>query len=121
MKQYITILFFISIIGLMLTTSSCGYSSMNNESVGQVKSVRNVTPLFCPNYSLVDVSLGVMQNGTGSVSKQDVEFVVSDIESFNFLMIAQDSGKLVKIHHNDKRLVFCTDTSEFITKVEMLK
>lgn len=118
--QYLTILFLISIVGLIFTPG-CGYSARNSETVGQVKSIVNVTPLFCPNYTRVHMSLGVVQNGTGSMSTQDVDFVVDTINELNSLTLAQQHGNLVKVWHDNQRVAFCKNTTYFITKVELLK
>lgn len=46
----------------VLCLSSCGYNSVNNEAIGQPKKIIRATPVFCPDYNAVDLSLGVMIN-----------------------------------------------------------
>lgn len=107
-------------ISACLTLASCGFMSVDNELVGQVKKTHHSTPLICSDYQQADISLGVMRNGTGSLSTQDMWVTVPDKDDFQTLKKAEQSGQLVKITYNTKRFAFCTDM-EIITKVELVK
>jgi hypothetical protein len=102
----------------VLMLSSCGYSSVKNEMIGQVKKVVSNTPIICPNYTSVDVSLGVMRNGVGSMSTQDVWLTVVREEDVTILKQAAESGKLVKINYDELRFAFCID-DHVISSVSM--
>lgn len=99
--------------------SGCGYSSMNSELTGQVKYVQNQTPIFCYNYVFVDLSLGAMRGGTGSVSTQDVQLTVMTPEQADTLKKAATDGKLVKIIYNDRRFSLCQPETRIVS-VEIL-
>lgn len=99
--------------------SGCGYTSKDNDLIGQVKKYVHVTPLICPNRYDVDMSLGVMRNGVGSMSSDDVWATVSDAQVLADLKLASESGKLVKVAYDVRRLVFCQNDHE-ITHVEIL-
>jgi hypothetical protein len=102
----------------MLT--GCGYSSMQNETIGQVKKVVKNTPLICPDYVDADVSLGVMRNGVGSMSTEDLWFYVPDEQARQTLAQAAQTGALVKITYDVKRVTFCV-SDHFVSKVELVK
>jgi hypothetical protein len=70
---------------------------------------------------MVDVSLGVMRNGIGSMSKEDAHYVVEDQQQIKFLKEAAENGRIVKFTFDEKRFVFCTDTDKFIKSVEYAK
>lgn len=103
-----------------LMLSGCGYSSRDNDMTGQVKKVVRNTPLVCPDYDDADVSLGVLRNGVGSMSTQDVWVTVTDKDLFKTLKEASASGALVKITYDVKRVTFCID-DHIATNVEILK
>ena len=110
-------LIFILIAGLLV---SCGYSSRDNELIGQVKKIRHNTPIFCSDYSETDISLGIIRNGVGSMSTQDKWLVVTEKEHLKILKQANDSGAVVKILYDEKRVTFCTD-NDFVIDVEIVK
>lgn len=110
---------FIIFIILFLVTS-CGYTQRDSELIGQVKKVYNITPLICPNFISSDISLGVIRNGIGSMSKEDVILYVRNQQQEELLKQAQDNNQLVKIHYDVKRITFCVP-KEQITEVEILK
>lgn len=87
----------------------CGNSSTDGELTGQVKKVTHVTPLICPNYYAVDISLGVMRNGTGSMSTQDMWLTIRDDRDMSFLRNVAENGQLVKVHYDTKRMAICTE------------
>lgn len=105
-------------IWLILLTG-CGYSATNSQMIGQIKKVMHNTPLICRDFDDLDLSLGVMRNGTGSMSSQDVwinltpELLVKANHYF-------DTGSLVKITYNTERLVFCVN-SRTATNIEEIK
>lgn len=111
----------ILVIGAMsIALTGCGYSARDVEVVGQVKRVVHATPMICDDYNVVDLSLGVMRNGTGSMSTQDIWLTVPDQDTLNVLKNANETGKLVKMTYDAKRITFCTE-QRFVTKAEILK
>jgi hypothetical protein len=85
----------------------CGYSSTNNEMVAQPKKIHHTTPILCHNYTELDVSMGVMRNGSGSMSTEDVLLTVNNDKDQIVLQKAIDDGKLVKIHYDEFRFAVC--------------
>lgn len=86
---------------------TCGNIATGNVAIGQVKKVGHGTPLLCPEYDYIDVSLGVLRsNGVGSFSKEDNEFVITNPEQKTLLEAAAESGQLVKITYDQRRLMF---------------
>jgi hypothetical protein len=104
---------------IILLLSGCGYSARNIEAIGQVKRIADITPLFCPDRQEVDLSLGVMRNGSGSMSTQDLYLNVLSGEQLKLLKQAAESGKLVKIVYDALRLPVCTNPY-LIKSVEIL-
>lgn len=101
-----------------MTLSSCGYSSKQNELIGQVKKVKHETPIFCRDRTDVDISLGVMRNGVGSMSSEDKFLTVTNPDDVRALIKANESGALVKVTYDEARLNFCYQT-DIVTKVEL--
>lgn len=109
------------ILAGLLLLSSCGYSQQNSEAMGQVKKVIHRTPIICPNYYEVDLSLGVMRNGVGSVSTQDMWAYVEDPAVLKVLQEAGKTGEpLVKVEYDERRIALCTE-EKIITKAEVVK
>lgn len=106
----------ISISLLVILLTGCGKSSKDNSSTGQVKRVVHNTPIFCMNYNDVDMSLGVIKNGTGSMSTHDKWFYVPNISDYEKLIQASKAGKLVDFTYDNNRVTFCTENEE-ITNV----
>lgn len=104
----------------VLSLTSCGYTAIGNEMTGQVKKVVNNTPLVCPPYSSADVSLGVMRNGVGSMSHEDVELYVPSELDRAALKAAAESGALVKIKYSVARVTFCVP-EHVVQSVEEIK
>lgn len=98
----------------------CGYSSINNESIGQVKKVINLTPLVCSDRVDVDISLGVMRDGVGSMSTQDIELYVPKEEHQKLLKLAATQGSLVKVTYSSYRITWCLP-EKVVTNVEIVK
>ncbi len=102
---------------LLAALLACGYSSVGNTMTGQVKKVVNNTPILCSNYADADISLGVLRDGVGSMSSQDVWAVippdlVDDFQTYS------ESGAIVDIQYDVYRLTFCT-TDLYIRSVKL--
>ena len=101
-----------------LTVSSCGYRSLESNELGQAKTVIKTNNLVCPDYYVLHVSLGVMKNGTGSMSNQDTDYSVDptrvDIEK---LRLAVRNGSLIETKFNTRRgfSAFCTEFKELLS------
>jgi hypothetical protein len=91
----------------LLVLAACGYSAKNNELIGQVKKVVDQTPIVCPDYVEVDVSLGVIRNGVGSMSREDIKLLVEDQAQVALLKKAAASGQLVSLTYDRARLTIC--------------
>ncbi len=108
---------------LIAMLAACGNTAAGNELVGQVKKVVVHTPIICPNYVTADLSLGIMQNGVGSLSKEDVVLEVTDPNDIAVLRKAAETGHLVKVTYNIRRVTICvpehlvTDVSEVALQV----
>lgn len=89
--------------------AGCGYSSVDGELVGQAKKLTHVTPLICGDYESLDVSLGVMSGGTGSMSTQDVWLTVRDPQDLAAMQAAVASAAIVRIRYSERRWAVCTD------------
>lgn len=98
---------FILLSALAFIVSGCGYSAMGNEMIGQVKKVEHNTPLMCDKFDAADISLGVLRNGVGSMSAQDVWVTVPNQADFEILKKANETGDLVKIKYDERRVTFC--------------
>lgn len=101
--------------------ASCGYTSVDNTVVGQIKNIRKNTPILCPDYTTVDISLGVIKNGTGSMSKEDMTFYVPNTTELNTLNSALISTSLVKIRYDRERFGWCRDITQVLKSVEIIK
>jgi hypothetical protein len=100
-----------SLLLLPLLLAGClGNSSVDNEVVGQVKRTIHKTPLLCPDRNVVDLSLGVMVGGSGSMSKEDMWLYVPIETDYAKLVNAQQSGAIVKIIYDDARFYWCAET-----------
>jgi hypothetical protein len=108
------------LFGALSLTGCFGYSSKQNELTGQVKKIKNQTPLICPNRVDVDISLGIIRNGVGSMSAQDLWLTVENENDVKALAEAAESGKLVKISYDVRRVTICSHP-EYLTRVEILK
>lgn len=103
----------------LIALTACGFKAKDNELVGQVKKVVEQTPILCGDYTEADVSLGVLRNGNGSMSKEDIELRVNNDADRRLLKQAAETGKPVKIEYNIERLVWC-GPDHILTKVELL-
>ncbi len=100
---------------------ACGYSAKQNELIGQVKKVAEVTPIICGDYVAADISLGVMRNGVGSMSHEDVDVYVQRDRDIAILKNAVATGKLVRVIYDNKRWPagLCVPTL-WVTDVQIL-
>lgn len=110
---------FFSIV-MLLSLVSCGYSAKNSEMIGQVKSVTNETPILCNERNDVDISLGVLRNGVGSMSAEDVFLTISNEKDLAVLKEANESGKLVKVVYDFKRWTWCWN-QRIVKSVEIVQ
>lgn len=106
------------IIGMFALTGCWGNDSVNNEVICQPKKIHHNTPLICGNYDSVDVSLGVMRDGVGSMSTADLELAfdpANETANKATLEKAIAGGKLVKLTYNDRRFSWCQETPQVLT------
>jgi hypothetical protein len=108
----------VALATLALSLTACGYKSRDTEAVGQVKRVFGNTPLLCPDYYAADLSLGVMRNGSGSMSGQDIGIVINK-HDLEVTKKAAETGDIVKITYDMERVAFCTE-GRIATKVEVV-
>jgi hypothetical protein len=107
------------IAAIVATLSGCGYSQMDSEMSGQVKRMIHLTPIICPNYYEVDFSLGVMRDGVGSMSTQDV-YVTVPAELLPKVKEIANSGKPATITYNKARFALCTE-ERIVTDIQPMK
>ncbi len=94
----------------------CGFTTMyarDGELIGQAKKLTRITPFWssiCPEYYAFDVSLGVLQNGVGSISKSDVVLTVQNVKDLPAMRTAVERGALVKVRYDTRRLAACTES-----------
>lgn len=105
---------------LVLVLSGCGYESRDSEAIGQVKRVIRKTPIICPNWVELDLSLGVMRQGVGSMSTQDLILYVPNEAMAKQLEEAAAAGQLVKVKYDVARITWCI-TDHIATSVETIK
>ena len=103
------------VIVLFLVLAGCGYSHRGNEMTGQVKKVMSVTPIICPDRYDIDMSLGVIRNGVGSMSSEDTEATVVSDAALAVLKKAAETGQLVKVTYNIARLRWCNYDHEIVS------
>lgn len=94
---------------LAMLLAGCGYVQREGEIVGQGKKVAMRTPLICPDYTAFDLSLGVMRNGSGSMSAQDMWFTIAPGVDVASLKRAVEDGSIIKIKYDTRRLAICTE------------
>lgn len=78
------------------------------------------TPLFCSDRVDVDISLGMMRNGVGSMSTEDAIMWVPDKAEQELLEEAAATGALVKVTYNQFRFTFCKPWYE-VKSVELVE
>lgn len=108
----------------VIPLSGCfGQSSYDNETTGQVKKVVANNPIICDRHHSVDISLGVIRNGVGSMSNQDQWYYIDndDKDVVNVLKKASETGALVKIVYDIDRITpFCRNQDHHIKSVSIL-
>ncbi len=111
MKKHICLV----IIAMVIT--ACGRSSVDNEAVGQVKTILKRTPLICEDYTEIGLSLGVMRNGIGSVSHEDMTLAVENTKTADVALLktAAELGWIVKIRYDVERVSPCWPTHRFLS------
>lgn len=99
--------------------AACGKSSSDNEIIGQVKKVVKKTPIICPDYTEIDLSLGVVRNGVGSMSREDVDLAAdnSDKDAIDKLKWAAENGAIVKLSYDVHRISPCWPDHRLIGKI----
>lgn len=102
------------VFATLLALTACGYSHRNSEMTGQVKKLLNTTPILCANRTDVDVSLGVVRNGVGSMSSEDVIATVANASVLAVLKQAADTGAIVKVTYDTARMNFCWEDKEIV-------
>lgn len=85
-----------------------------------MKKVEKKTPLICGDYTRADISLGVIHNGVGSLSQEDVWVYVSNDGDAQILQQAVKSGELVRATYDKYRVQICLEDHR-LTHVEILK
>jgi hypothetical protein len=108
------------VLGLLVLGTGCGLSAKDTEAVGQVKRIAHQTPLICPEQYILDMSLGVLRGGNGSMSKEDLFIRVQSPDQLKLLNEAALSGQPVRVTYDVQRVAFCWEERE-MTKVELLK
>lgn len=112
-------IFLLPLLSLSLT-GCLGSSSSDNEMIGQIKRIQHVTPIIFSDYDRIDVSLGIMQNGVGSMSKEDVWMYVPNTTDVAVVKKAAESGQLVKIRYDVSRFRWYVE-NDMVTSVELVK
>ncbi len=105
---------------LVVLLTGCGHRSFDNELIGQVKKIKNQNPLICAGYQIADISLGIMRNGSGSISKEDIWLYIPPNIDIGVLRRAAESGEIVKVRYNEWRFAFCKP-EDYLTSVEIVK
>ena len=110
------------LLASMLLLASCGYSSTDNEAIGQVKKVMNMNPIICNNYKMADIIVGsqqalYIQNSTGSAAHT---MIVVTNDQDKVLRKAAELGKTIKFTYDQSRINFCTETDHFMKTVEII-
>lgn len=117
MKKIITA---VMLLPLVFLGGCWGHSSSDNTIIGQVKKVKRMTPFICDNRVDVDVSLGIMRNGVGSMSTQDMWLTVANPATLAALNYAADNGTPVQITYDTARMNVCWNVEE-LTGIQYVK
>lgn len=107
------------VLAIAAALSGCGNTSSDNEVVGQVKRVMKKTPIVCPNYYVADISMGVIRNGSGNLSKEDLWVVIPEDKAAQFKKLAE-TGEPIKVTYDVARWPWCSP-GERIRTVEVVK
>lgn len=98
------------LLGAALLLSSCGNSATDIELTGQLKAAGVATNLICPDYFYLDMSMGVIKDGTGSVSKDDIFVTLYGRQEYKKYQELAKVGAIITVHANMRRAAFCTET-----------
>ncbi len=94
-------------LGIALLVGGCGYSAIDGDMIGQIKTVGQSNPVVCPGYTAVGISLGILRDGTGSMSTHDVAGWVPDRSLIPALQRAKDTGAVVALTYKEYRAPIC--------------
>lgn len=97
----------------------CGLSAREVTGSGQVKRVIKNTPLLCPDHYMVDISMGVMRDGVGSMSTHDISMFIED-KFVDGLKDAAEKGQLVEFTYDKRRASWCIDEDR-LTSFKIVK
>lgn len=109
MKKILSIaLISLAVIGCSggMSDGCWGWKAKDMDGSGQVKRVGKMTPQFCPDYSIVDISLGVMRDGKGSMSVHDMELFIEP-QHVPALKLAAEQGEIIKFTYDVRRTENC--------------
>ena len=109
-KLFLHVIMSLMVIGCAggMGDGCCGWSKKEVTGSGQVKKVGKVTPIFCPDYYVVDISLGVMRNGMGSMSTHDMNLFIEEKHVGTLRAIAEVGG-IVDFTYDERRSSWCVD------------
>lgn len=85
-----------------------GWSAREVTGSGQVKRVWKETPILCPDYYMIDISLGIMRNGVGSMSGQDMFLYLPDKDAVD-LKSAAENSTIIDFTYDQRRGGWCVD------------
>lgn len=97
----------------------CGWSAREVTGSGQVKKVSKHTPIICPDYYEVDISMGVMRDGVGSMSHHDITLYIDD-KFAKDLQEAAKAGEIVDFTYDVRRIELCVNRDR-LTSFEKTK
>lgn len=109
-KILMSLLCCLSVVGCSggMGDGCCGWSHKDTTGSGQVKQVGKETPIVCPDYYRVYVSLGVMRNGVGSMSTHDMTMFIED-KDVPALKDAAEKGAVIDFVYDTRRMGNCVD------------
>lgn len=109
-------LFAISMLGI----GCSGYDQIDSKVVGQAKRYHHYNPIVCGGYDTVDISLGIVRNGVGSMSTEDVELTVWNQADAETLQKAAQESSLVELKYSVWRFAPCKE-SRVVQYAKILK
>lgn len=120
MRHLLNSILIVCALVFVVSCTGCGYSSQDNELIGQAKKIVHNTPILCSPYYMVDISLGVMRNGVGSMSVQDVWMTVGDLRQLGVLEKAVSDGAIVRVKYDEYRATLCVE-DHVVRSVEIIQ
>lgn len=111
-----TVLLCFGVVGCMggMGDGCCGYSQKDITGSGQIKKVGKISPFTCPDYYQVDISLGVMRNGVGSMSHQDITLAIDD-KDVKAMKAAAETGAIVDFTYDTRRVSICVEDDRLVS------